>query len=120
HGLVDRFHARLRALAGRQIVDIAAVQPIAHANLDFFEPVEDVELGQRQAVDAAGAHGLAHQHGVEPAATPRPSGDGAEFAPALADQAADLVFLLGRERSLSDPGGIGLADAEHIADGAGA
>src|SRR4029077_439832 len=64
--------------------------------------------------------GLAHQHRVEPAAAPRPAGDDAEFLAALAERPADLVELLGRKRPGADAGGVGLADAEHIADGVGA
>src|SRR6266850_2473304 len=103
--------AGLRALAGRQMVDFLAVQGIAGADLDRIEAIENVELGQRQPVDAAGPHGLAHQHRVEPAAAPRAAGIGAEFAAALADPAAGLVVLFGRERALPDPRRIGLADA---------
>ena len=84
--LIHRLDPRLGVLAGRKIVDFPPVQAIADANLDLVEAVEDIELGQRQPVDAAGAHRLAHQHRVEPAAAPRPPGDRAEFAAALADQ----------------------------------
>src|SRR5581483_4549192 len=94
--LVDRLDPRLGVLARRQIVHLPAVETVADADLDFAQAVEDVELGQSEAVDAPGAHGLAHQHRVEPAAAPRPPGHGAEFAAALADQPADLVVLLGR------------------------
>ena len=66
-----------------------------------------------------GAHGLAHQHGVEPAAASRPAGHDAEFLAALAQHAADLVLLLGGKRSLADARRIGLANAEHISDRAG-
>src|SRR5581483_144288 len=117
--LVDRLDAGLGEFARRQIVDDAAVEPVAGADLDRVEAVEDVELGERQAVDAAGAHGLAHQHGVEPAAAAGPPGDGAELAAALAERLADVVLLLGRERPLPDPRGVGLADAEHVIDGVG-
>src|SRR6266699_5983798 len=89
--LVDRLNSGLRALAGRQMVDFLAVQGIAGADLDRIEAIENVELGQRQPVDAAGPHGLAHQHRVEPAAAPRAAGIGAEFAATLADPAAGLV-----------------------------
>src|SRR2546430_15674710 len=75
-----------------------------------------VELAQRRPFDAAGAGVWPPQPGVDPAAAPRPAGDGAEFAAALADQAADLVLLLGRERPLSHAGRIGLANAAHIID----
>ena len=43
----------------------------------------------------------------------------AELAAAVAEEFADLVVLLGRERPLADARRIGLGDAEHIADRAG-
>src|SRR5712692_2821724 len=113
---VNRLDRRLRALAGRKIVDLPAAEAVADADIDALEAVEDVELGQGEAVDAAGAHGLAHQHRVEPAAAPRPPGHRAELATALAEREPDVVVLLGRERPLADPGRVRLADAEHVAD----
>ena len=91
---------------------------IGGADLDLVEPVEHVELGQRDAVDAADLDRLAHHHRVEPAAAARPAGDDAELAAAFAEGLADLVRQLGRERAAADPGRVGLGDAEHKADGA--
>ena len=116
--LVDRLHARLRVAARRQVVDALAVEPVADADLELVEAVEHVELGQRDAVDAADLDGLAHQHGVEPAAAPLAPRDGAELVPALAEPLADLVVELGRERPGADARRVGLGDAEHVADGA--
>src|SRR5690606_21627284 len=84
--------------------------------LDFRKAVEDVELGQRDAVDPADRDGLPHHHRVEPAAAPGPPGHDPALLASLAERAADLVVLLGRERAGSDPGGIGLGDAEHVTD----
>src|SRR5579871_3408286 len=98
------------------MVDLLAVEPVAGAHLDGVEAVENVEFGERKAVDAAGPHRLAHQHRVEPAAAPLAPGVDAELPAATADLLADLVGELGRERPLADAGRIGLADAEHIAD----
>src|SRR5580704_18325048 len=98
------------------MVDLRAVQFVAGADLDRIEAIENVEFCQRQPVDAAGSDRLTHQHGVEPAAAPLASGIDAEFAAPAADLLADLVLQLGRERPLPDPGRIGLADAEHIAN----
>ncbi len=115
-GLVDRLDSGLGVLARRKIVDFAAVEAIADAELDLVEAVEDVELGQSDALDAAGADRLPHQHGVEPAAAARPAGDDAELLALGAERLADLVELLGRERPGADPRRVGLADAEHVAD----
>ena len=89
--LIDRHHPGLGALAGRQMVDFLAVQHVAGADLDRVEAVENIELGQRQAVDAAGADGLPHQHGIEPAAAALAPGVDAELLAAAADLLADLV-----------------------------
>src|SRR6185312_3460842 len=70
--------------------------------------------------DAAGADGLAHQHRIEPAAATLAAGVDAELLATAADLLADFVVEFGRERALADAGRIGLADAEHIADRAGA
>src|SRR6185295_18915442 len=92
---------------------------IADADFYLVEPIENIELGQRQPIDAAGPRGLTHQHGIEPAAAPGAACHGAELAAALADTAPNFVLLLGRERPLAYPRRIGLADAEHIIDRAG-
>ena len=118
HRLVDRLDPRLRALRRRQMVERLAVEPVADADLELGQLVEHVELGQRDAVDAGHFARLAHQAGIEPAAAARPPGDRAELGPALAEQLAGLVLELGRERPLPHPRGVGLGDAEHVADGA--
>ncbi len=87
--------------------------------LSSSKAVENIELGQGDAVDARGLDRLPRQHGVEPAAAPAPAGVGAEFAPAIADRVADLVVEFGRKRAAADAGRIGLGDAQHIADRAG-
>ena len=54
--------------------------------------------------------------------TPRPlpaAGHGPELMPALAQERADLVVLLGRERAAADAGRVGLGDPEDVADGSG-
>src|SRR5581483_10977679 len=115
-GLVNRFDPRLRVLARGKVIDFFAVEPIADAYLDLVETIENVELGQRQAVYAAGANRLQHQHGIKPAATPRPPGNDTVFLAALAERLADLVELLGREGARADARRIGFADAQHVAD----
>src|SRR6476659_1069842 len=98
------------------MIDFLAVQPVADADLDAVETIEDIQLGQRQTMDAAGPHRLAHQHRIEPAAAPLASGVDTEFLAATADLLAGLMVQLGGERPLADPGRVCLANAEHIAD----
>ena len=113
--LVDRLDPHLVRGVRRQIVERLAVDPVAGADLHRLEAVEHVELGQRDAGDAADRDGLAHQHRVEPAAAALAAGDGAELVAALAEPLADLIVLLGRERARADAGRVGLDDAEHEA-----
>src|SRR5690606_12282313 len=94
--LVDRPHARLRALARREIVDPLAVELVADADPDRLETIENVELGERDAVDARGAHGLSNERGVEPAATALAARDDAELVALPAQKLARLVVELGR------------------------
>src|ERR1700733_3719951 len=100
------------------MVDFLAVQQIAGADLDGVEAIEDIQLSQRQTVDATGTHGLTDQRGVEPAATALASGVDAEFLATATDLLADLIMQFGRKRALADPGRIRLADSEHVTDGA--
>src|SRR5919204_454479 len=117
-GLVDRLDLSLGVPARRQIVDIPTIEAVSHTNLKFSQTIKDVELGQSQAVDAAGTHGLPYKYGVEPTAAPRPTGHGAEFAPAFPEQAPDLAPERQRIGQIHDADGaptdlvlIGRADA---------
>src|SRR5690606_3574448 len=116
HGLEDRLYPRLDLARSRQVVVRPALISVADADLDFRKAVEDVELCQRGAVDPAARDGLPHHPRIEPAAAPGAPGHAPELLASLAERAADLVVLLGRERAGSDPGGIGLGNAEHVAD----
>src|SRR5690349_13073322 len=92
---------------------------IAGANPDHLEAVEHVELGERDAGDAADRDRLTDEDRVEPAAAALSTGDRAEFVAALAELLADFIVLLGREWPRSDAGRVGLDDAEHETRGAG-
>src|SRR6185437_14805044 len=106
-GLVDRDHPGLCAFAGRQVIDLLAVELVTGADLNAVEAVENVEFGEREPVDAAGPHGLAHQRSIEPAATPLAPGIDAELAAAAPYLVTDLVQELGRKGPLADAGRIG-------------
>src|SRR3546814_15100540 len=96
---------------GRKIVICLPIQLVTRADLDFIHAVKNVELGERDAGNAAYRRRLAHKHGVEPAAAPLTSGIHAKFATAWAQQLANIVVLLGRERARANAGGIGFKDA---------
>ena len=103
--LVDGLDPRLRRLARWQPVDPLAIELVVGADVDRLESVEDVELGQRDAVDARRLDRLAHQHRVEPAAAPPPARVDPVLVAAIADPLADLVVLArsgtGRRRPAS-------------------
>ena len=114
--LVDRLARLEDGEVGRHVADGLALALVGDAHLDLGEAIEHVQLREREGVEAVHAHRIAHDHGVEPAAAARAPGDGAELAATLAQRLADVVFLLGRKRPAADPCGVGLADAEHVAD----
>ncbi len=84
---------------GGQVVEALALDLVADADLQLLEPVQHVELGQGDAVDAADLGGLPDQGRVEPAAAPLAPRHGAELMPALAQRLADLVGQLAWERT---------------------
>src|SRR5262249_7759137 len=100
--LVDRLDARLGMLARRQIINLSPIQPISDTNLDLVETIEDIELGQRQTLNAAGAYRLPYQNRVEPTAASWSAGNDAEFLAAFAKRLTDFVDLLGRKRPRAD------------------
>src|SRR4029079_5258829 len=116
--LLDGFCPRLGLFASWKIVDFTAIQPIADANLDLVETIEDVELGERKAVNSAGQHSLPHKHGVEPAAAAGGPGHAADLTAPRTERFADaIVHLVGGKRTEPDARRVGLADTKHIVDG---
>ena len=110
---VDRRAAGLLVGCRGQIVHPLPVQIIAHADFQGLEPVQHIQLGQRNARHAAGGTGLPHQHRIEPAAAPLAPGHGAEFTAPLAQPFAIRIVQFGRERAFTYAGGIGLDDPQH-------
>ena len=80
------------------------------------EPVEHVELGERELGEAVDAHRLAQHHAVEPAGAAATAGDGAELPADVDQRVAVGVEQLGRERAGADAGGVRLGDADDPVD----
>src|SRR5262245_31550192 len=99
------------------MIESTAANLVTDADFQLLQPVKDVELCQRNPLNSRDFCSLAHECRVEPAAAALAPGDGAELMPALAQKLADLILLLGRERSLPDAGRVGLGDPENVADG---
>ena len=100
--------------SGGQVVKRLAIQMIADADLEFLHAVQHIQLGQRNAGDAVNLDGLAHQHGIKPATTPRPAGGGAELVAAFAQFLAHTVLQFGGKRPGANARGVGLGDAQYI------
>src|SRR5690606_29283036 len=99
---------------GGQVVEHLAVHPVADADLQRLQAVEHIQLGQGDAVDAVDGDRLAYQHGVEPAATTGPAGVDPDFPTDGGEVLAHRVVEFAGEGSLTDPGGVGLHDAQHV------
>src|SRR5690606_40192584 len=76
HGLVDRLAARDLLRTHRQQVDALAVEHVAGAQLQLFEPVEHVELGDAQPGDAVDDDRALERSEVQPAAAALAAGEG--------------------------------------------
>ena len=101
---------------GREALQELALVAVARAHRDVAEPGQDVGLGQRDPVDAVDPAGVAHGHGVEPAAAAGPARRGPELVASGRDLLPRLVEELGRERPAADPRRVGLGDAEDAVD----
>ena len=91
------------------------VEQVADTDLDLFQPVKNIDLGQRNPGDARNRRRLAHQHSVEPAATPFAPRDHTEFMSSRTKEFAYLIVLFGRERARADAGCISLYDPQYEA-----
>src|SRR4051794_1519653 len=72
-GFVDRLAFTITIDQERWRGDLAAVELVADAYLDFRQSVEHVELRHAKSGEAVRERGAAHEHRVEPAATARPT-----------------------------------------------
>jgi hypothetical protein len=114
--LVDGHGAREVVHVVREVRHGLVPDPVRGGDPDLVHLVEYVELGERDRLDPAPAHGGAGRHGVEPACPPWPSGRGAELVAALPQVVAGGVVQLGREWAAPHPRRIGLEDAQHAID----
>src|SRR5947209_9684633 len=114
--LVRRLDSRKPLHLGGHAVERLAVEAIPDAHGDVGERVEYVELGDGEARETVHAHGVAHHHGVEPAAATRPPGGGPEFAAQRPDALGELRLGFRRERPVPHAGRVGLHHAEHRVD----
>src|SRR5208282_4698745 len=92
---------------------------VAGANLNLGLVVENVEFGHHHRIDAAEHHRVPKNDEVEPAATARPSCDGAKFVAARADLLRIEIGHFGREGPAANARGVRLRDADNAGDASG-
>ena len=114
--LVDGLDVGDQLRSIRVVLEQRAVEAITGADLDRVEAVEDVELGERQLGQAVEANRLTQHHAVEPPCPAAASGDRAELLADVDERVAIDVEQLGRERSGTDTGGVGLGDPDDPID----
>src|SRR3954452_9248394 len=103
HHAVLRLVVVVRDGEGGERLPALAADVVAGADGDLVEIIEDVELRQRDLVEAVEHRRGAHDREVEPAGAARPAGDGAELVATPAEMlAVRVAFELRRERAAAD------------------
>ena len=117
---LERGVARLDRLkpvhVGGNFIGHLPVDLVADADGNFFELVENIQLGDHQPLRAVDLVGVAQHRNVEPAAAPRTAGYRAVLVAALAQQIAGGIVNLGGERPAADARDVGLGDGDDSAN----
>ena len=98
----------------------AAAHAITRHESDSLEAGQHVELGDDRARQSVERDRVPRGDGIEPSATARASGHRSELAALTAQLLAAFVVQLRRQRARAHARAVGLEDADHAADGAGA
>ncbi len=93
---------------------------VGGADLDLVQAGEHVELGHGDVGESAQAHGVAQDDQIQPAAAAAAAGGGPELLAFALEVVAVGVIQFGDEGSAAHAGGVGLDDAHHAVQGAGA
>src|SRR5690606_36549328 len=101
--LVDRHGALEHLPIAGKLVDLIAVDPVAHADAQGVHSAEDVELGERKAGQAVDPRSEAQRHHVQPAAPPGATGGGPELGAVAPEALTDLIVEFGRKGTAADP-----------------
>ena len=97
-------------------VGALALDLVGHTDRDAIPAGQHVKLGEEQVRHRVDHDSLLHQRGVEPTTATRTLRRHAVFATLTAQALAVLVKQLGRERPLTNAGGVGLGDADDAID----
>ena len=106
--------------AAGEVIDPFAIQFVGHADLNLIEFIQHIQLGDGEAIEAVHLNGVATDHPVESSrASPAPAGGGSEFTAALRQLIVEAPAQFGRERPLTDAGGVGLGHTDDPVDQGG-
>ena len=94
------------------IIKCLRADAVTDTNADHLQRVQTIHVGHRQFVDAIDHGGVAGGHRVKPAAAPRASSGGAEFAAHAVQQLGDLGILRG-QRPFAHARRVGLHHSHH-------
>lgn len=118
HFFVHRLQAHVAVSVGRGNV-VALCVFVADADVDGFQAVEYVQLGQANARNAVHIDSATQDNGVEPTATTSTASGGAEFVTLLGQVRANVVEQFSRERTRAYTGGVSLGDAQDVVQNIG-
>ncbi|MNS53297.1 hypothetical protein D3C72_860480 [compost metagenome] len=110
----DRLRLRNRVRAIRQHVAEFAVHAVADAELNRFQTVQHVQLGDAQAGNAVQTDRTLQRRAIKPAAATRTTCDRTEFLADGGQAGADLVNQFRGERTRTDAGGVRLGDTQYV------
>lgn len=103
--------ARVRALHARPVRQL-----VGHGHLDLVKAVQHVQLGQVESRVVVDGVRVPQQDEVEPPAASATASRDSEFVTNRLQLVADVVLLLGRERTGADASGVGLDDPDDRLD----
>ena len=98
------------------MLDAFSVQLVGHAHLDGIQFIQNIQLGDGEAVKTVHLNRITPDHPIEPTASPPPACGGAEFAATLGELVVESSTEFRRERPFADAGGVGLGNADHPVD----
>ena len=99
-----------------RVIPRLTLAQIPGADLDRVKSVQNIDLGERDRVDAVGGHRIASHGRVEPADAPRSPRGRPVLMADLADGVARGAGELGRERPVADARRVRLEHAHRLCD----
>ncbi|RMN95057.1 hypothetical protein ALQ50_05526 [Pseudomonas coronafaciens pv. coronafaciens] len=112
--LIHRTQAQIAVSISRSINDGTVFVLVTDADVDGFQTVEHVQLGQAQTRNAVDFDGTTQDDGIEPATTTCATGGGAELVATLGQKRTNVVEQLGRKRPRTHTRGVSLGDTQNV------